>query len=146
MPIIGEGKNIRIEYSIPSEIDMKIPDYFYFAMAGELASIMGPDIFTVIPIYKLDDNDNEVLDENGNYIIEDEYYDLNSSTAGWYEAFKATCHKLDLPWLIDYHDKLEWYDSDVFDGIIEDRIIMFFIKKDTHNTNPYYIYLINKTN
>lgn len=144
MPIKGYGKDVKIEYTIPPEIDEKIPEYFYFAMAGELASILGPDVFEEICIYKMDDDFNNILDENGNYIIEEKYYDLDSGSAAWYEAFKATCKKLGLEQLISYHYSLEWYDSDVFDGIIEYRIIEKFIKRENHNANPYYKYLIDK--
>ena len=33
---------------------------------------------------------------------------------------------------LSYYDTLKWYDRDIFDGIIEDRIATRFIDKDNH--------------
>jgi hypothetical protein len=126
MPIDNKG---NLHYHIPEEIENRIPEYFYIAMAGELCSIFGWQIFE-----KQEDS----------YISEIEpYYDLASSTGGWYEAFKATCKKLDMNWLLEYYRTLAWYDSDMFDGVIENRIITNFIEKDD-NANSYYRYLCIK--
>ena len=116
-----------IEYDIPQDIKSRIPNYFYYAMAGELASVFGPQILQEI------ESDEE-----------DGYYDLASSTSGWHEAFKATCKKLDMMWLEDYWKTLEWYDADVFDGEIESEIINQFCKKnhDDDHANCYYKYLM----
>lgn len=54
MPIVANNGDISVEYSIPEEIDSKIPSYFYIAFAGELCSILGPIIFTK---YKMDPDD-----------------------------------------------------------------------------------------
>lgn len=105
MPIVGEGKNVSIEYEIPSEIESKIPPYFYHALAGELFSVFS----------------SEALQKDG-----EGFYGLPicfGGTAGWAEALKATCRKLDMTWLWDYYSTLEWYDSDLFDEKIEERII-----------------------
>lgn len=118
MPIIDDFA----KYTIPEEIDSRIPEYFYPAMAGELCSIYG----------------SEILQQIG------DYFDMDSSTRGWYEAFKMTCKKLNMDWLLDYWNSLEWYDSDIFDGIIEDRIIEKFINVKDQNCNVYYNYLVNK--
>ena len=120
MPII-DG---HVEYEIPPEIDERIPDYFYIAMAGELCSVFGIDIF--------------IKDEDDNYPL---FY--VSSTGGWYEALKATCKKLDMKWFLDYWVTLEWYDSDVLDGYIEDRIIEEFIDNRDSRPNCYYKYLVS---
>lgn len=120
MPIVDN----HVEYEIPPEIDEKIPEYFYLAMAGELCSIFGVDIF--------------VENEDGDYPIS-----YVSSTGGWYGALWATCEKLDLVWFREYWDALEWYDSDILDGIIEDRIIEKFIEsKKSDGPNIYYRHLI----
>ena len=124
MPIVGNGENVHVEYSIPEEIKKKIPEEFYYAMGGELCAIGGPKIFEK---------------------FEEDYYDLNSSTAGWVEAFKETCRKLDMKWLVDYWYTLEWYDSDIFDGEIEMEIIKRFCEKNMPSANPYYGYLIRKS-
>lgn len=127
MPIDNNG---NLSYHIPKEIEAKIPDYFYIAMAGELCSVFGYWIFEKV----IDPDDPK--DEG--------YYDLDSSTAGWYEVFKATCKKLGMDWLLEYYRTLEWYDSDIFDGIIENRIITNFIVAKDHHANSYYQYLCNK--
>lgn len=131
MPIVGHDKDVHVEYSIPTEIDLKIPSYFYIALAGELCSILGPQIFN-----KITDFDEDTEEEFS-------YYDFDSGTSGWYAAFKTTCKKLDLQWLLNYYDTLKWYDRDIFDGIIEDRIVTRFIDKDNH-CNEYYKYLMTK--
>ena len=145
MPLVGTGREVHIEYEIPKEIDEKIPEYFYYAFAGELASIMGPHVFEKVEFFEEDDSGEFVLDENGNLIVEDSYYDLDSTSGGWFEAFTETCRKLDMMWLADYHRNLEWYDSDVFDGILEDRIIQKYILSEDNHCNPYYKYLCEKS-
>lgn len=124
------NNNDSLSYRIPKEIEAKIPDYFYIAMAGELCSVFGYWLFDKI----VDPDDPK--DEG--------HYNLGSSTAGWYEAFKATCDKLNMSWLMDYYKTLECYDSDIFDGIIENRIITNFILTEGHHSNLYYQYLCNK--
>ena len=134
MPIVGEGDNVHIKYNIPDDINSRIPNYFYYAMAGELVSIFGPTILQLID-YSEDGEDYS-------------YYDLDSGCSGWFMAFNATCHKLDMTWLMDYRKTLEWYDGDIFDGIIEDRIIEQFCEKDhtQDHCNCYYKYLVNLGN
>ncbi len=113
------------KYSIPKEIKDKIPDYFYIAMAGELVSIFGIDVLDKYDCYEL-------------YAFE-----YHESTAGWVEAFKATCKKLSMNWLYDYWDKLEWYDSDWFDGEIGVGIANIMPMLGNH-ANSYYLYLIGQ--
>ena len=139
MPIII-GEHVYVEYKIPKEIDSRIPDYFYYAMAGELVSIFGPHILEKVDYPEYDDDGNQIP---GDPNVDASYYDLASGTGGWYEAFKMTCKKLDMMWLMDYYKTLEWYDSDIFDGIIENRIIENYIEKDHINdhANCYYKYL-----
>lgn len=127
MPIDNEG---NLHYHIPEEIENRIPEYFYIAMAGELCSIFGWQIFE-----KYEDPYHPEIEP---------FYDLGSSTSGWCEAFKATCKKLGMDWLLEYYRTLEWYDSDMFDGIIENCIITNFINIENEDDNPYYHYLCNK--
>ena len=47
-------------------------------------------------------------------------------------------------WLLEYWNTLEWYDSDIFDGIIEDRIIDKFIESEDSHCNAYYRFLVEK--
>ena len=141
MPIVGEGESVHIEYEIPKEIKEKIPDYFYYAMAGELVSVFGPYILQHPPAGYYDEENDEWVEDG-----EEDYYDLDTSTGGWCEAFYATCKKLDMQWLYDYWRTLAWYDSDIFDGEIEDEIIKRFCEKDhlADHANCYYKYLIEK--
>ena len=114
-------------------------------MAGELFSIFGPRLFEKIQWYDYDESGNEVPDSHDESL---DYYDLDSGTGGWYEALKATCRKLDMMWLVDYWNAMEYCDSDIFDGIIESRIIEKVIEaeqKAAHsNCNVYYKYLVER--
>ena len=118
-----------IRYTIPEEICSRIPDYFYAAFAGELFSVFGWEQAKWM-FYPEDRRD---------------YTDLDSSSAGWVEAFKATCRKLDMSWLIDYYNTLPWYDSDVFDGIIEAEIGKRFMKGSGEQSNAYYRFLTEQS-
>lgn len=141
MPIIEKEGSVFVEYTIPEEIDNKIPQYFYYAMAGELCSIFGPEIFQKITDVEYDDAGNRIPPKDD---VDHSYYYLDSSSGGWYEALRMTCKKLDMEWLLNYLDSLEWYDSDIFDGIIEARIIEYFIEAEDYNCNVYYQYLISR--
>lgn len=106
-----------------------IPDYFYAAMAGELFSIYGWE------------RSKEL------FYPEEESGDLLSGSEGWYRAFVAACKKVDLEWLAEYRDSLEWYDADRFDGMIEAEIYKGFMKKDKASimaSNYYYRYLVGR--
>ena len=123
--------NESLGYKIPLEIKQKIPKYFYYAMGGELVSIFGTEV--LIP--------EDVNDEINEYTVYG--IDFVISTSGWHEAFKATCKKLDLQWLLDYHKTLEWYDSDLFDDEIAQEIIKYFSSEPKSKVNSYYLYLSN---
>ena len=127
MPIVGNRNSARIEYQIPDEVKSRIPQHFYSALAGELCSVFGCMIFG--------------KDASGVYGIA-----YISSTAGWMEALKMTCEKLDMAWLLDYYNSLPWYDSDMFDGEIEYKIISEFIEVDQkpESVNAYYEFLLQR--
>lgn len=113
------------EYTIPDEIKSAIPPYFPIAFAGELCSIFGPTILA--------------KDEDGVYGLS-----YASGTAGWAEAFNATCRKLSLTWLLDYYCGLAWYDSDLFDSELEDKIVYEFLENEAgQNNNAYYLHLLD---
>ena len=118
-------------YKIPKEIEDRIPAYFYFGMAGELVAIYGTQILEL--------RHEEEGDEG--------YYYLDTSTYGWYEAFRATCRKLDMWWLVEYYDTLDWYDGDLFDAEIEDEIIERICQKERISEHPncYYKYLCERS-
>ena len=120
-------KKTKTVYRIPEDIKSRIPDYFYFAMAGELFSSFG--CCNSIQMF------TEISDFNG-------LHDLNATTHGWYVSFMMTCKKLDMMWLLDYYKSLDWSDSDIFDSEIENEIEFRFIygKKNDH-ANCYYKYL-----
>lgn len=120
MPMINGD---YVEYEIPTEIDKKIPSYFYAALAGELFSVYGIEYF--------------IKDEDGDYLFE-----YSSATFGFYEALQATCRKLDLEWFYEYWRSLPWYDFDMLGDIILDRIKKRFIEKKQETPNDYYKHLI----
>ena len=125
MPIVGNGQDVHIEYNIPDEIKSRIPQYFYSAFAGELCSVFGCTVFE--------------KNEPGFYSLV-----YISGTAGWSEALKMTCRKLDVEWLFDYYDSLPWYDSDMFGGEIEDMVISECIETDEKpkSAEAYYGFLL----
>ena len=120
-------------------IEEKIPDYFYPAFAGELCSIFGVSIFR-----KLSTID---YDEDGSAITNwaNSYYDLHTYSSGWFRALEITCKKLEMEWLIDYWVGLEWYDSDIFNELLEDKVVTNFINKAYKSCidNPYFNYLLD---
>lgn len=111
-------------YEIPTDIDSRIPEAFYYALAGKLFAVFGPELFN--------DHDGK-------------YYDLQSGTAGWYEAFAAACRELNIDWLQDYSARLDWFNTDLFDGAIEERVIDKVIK-NFEPANSYYQHLIDERN
>jgi hypothetical protein len=114
-----------MNYKIPDDILAKIPEYFWPAVAGELVSVYSPSVF--------------VKDEDGlcgmDFII---------GTSGWHVVLKATCRKLDMDWLYEYYCKLEWYDSDWFDGEMFDLIKNNFVDAEVEHANSYYKWLVEK--
>lgn len=111
------------EYKIPEEIISKIPLYFWPAFAGELVSVFGLSIFE--------------KQETGCYSL-----NYVSSTIGWNVALRTTCNKLDMNWLFNYYDKLEWWQSDMFDGEFETLLIKKFVEGEDKPEAAYYEWLI----
>ena len=120
-----------LDYKIPEDIKEKIPEYFYYAMGGELVSIFGTEV--LIP--------EDANDEINKYTVYG--IDFVTSTSGWYEAFKATCKKLNLQWLLDYNKTLDWEKGDLFDDEIAQEIIKYFSSEPKSKVNSYYLYLSN---
>lgn len=116
-----------MEYKVPEEVLMKIPSHFWPAFAGELISTFGLMIF----------EKEEGTDLYALYYV--------SSTNGWSAALRITCNKLDMKWLFDYYDKLEWWQSDMFDGEIEDKLISIFVEAKGSPWNDYYQWLIRSS-
>jgi hypothetical protein len=116
-----------VDYEIPEDILSKIPEYFWAAFAGELVSVFGLGIF-----------------EKGEYTNRNLCY--VTGTGGWNAALKYTCRKLEIDWLYDYYDNLQWYESDTFDSDILDILVSEF-DDDTsgHQTRfSYYTWLIKE--
>lgn len=96
-----------LSYKIPEDILSKIPEYFWAALAGEVVSVFGLSAFEKVDgLYNL-------------YFL--------TGTGGWNAALKMTCRKLDMKWLYEYYNKLQWWESDKFDGEFEDLIISKFV-------------------
>lgn len=121
-------------YEIPYEIKSKIPEHFYYALWGELVSIFGPDI--MIPEYYEMPEDQAHGDPKPFYPLA---YD--TSTSGWNQALFATCAKLDLMEVYNYYGSLEWFDSDRFDGEIEEELYKH-MPGVGEPSNAYYRYLL----
>ena len=117
-------------YEIPKEIKDQIPDHFYYALWGELVGVFGPSVIEI---------ENYYQSEDGKAFAP--LYGLSycTSTTGWDVALWATCQKLDLMPVFEYYDKLPWYDSDRFDGEIEEEMVKHMPGRK--NANPYYQYL-----
>ena len=113
-----------MDYKIPEDILSKIPKHFWPAFAGELISTFGLMIF----------EKEEGTDLYALYYV--------SSTSGWNAALRMTCKKLEMKWLFDYYDKLEWWQSDMFDGEFEDMLIKNFVEAEDLPASTYYAWLI----
>lgn len=113
-----------MEYKIPEEILSKIPQHFWPAFAGELISTFGLMIF----------EKEEGTDLYALYYV--------SSTSGWNAALRVTCKKLEMKWLFDYYNGLEWWQSDMFDGEFEDLLIKNFVEAEDLPAATYYAWLI----
>ena len=113
-------ENIINYEQIDSLID-SIPEPFYYGLLGELVSIFGPTILS--PIDK-------------------SYYDFNSGTAGWFEAMRMTCKKLHIEWIFEKYQEMPWYDSDVLDGRIEEKLSALMGNEGWRHGNSYYKFIM----
>lgn len=113
------------DYTIPEEIDAKIPDYFYPALAGELYSIFGyHDLEQVIETYE--DGTDDAWP-----VAETDYFPA---------AFAMACKKTDMIWLLKYWScELTFFEAVDFGEIICKRIIDDF-STDRVATKSYYEY------
>ena len=92
---------------------------------GELTGIFGRGIFEEDECY-------------GGIIV------YHSGTNGWNLALKTTCDKLDMDWLYIYYDHLSWWESDMFDGELENLFVSKFIENESDFTHAYYSWLFSK--
>ena len=65
----------------------------------------------------------------------------NEEWERWEKALNSTCKSLDMMWLIKYYEELPWYDSDLFDGEIEEELYKHIPGRK--NPNPYFLYLLH---
>ena len=98
-----------------------IPETFYYGLLGELVSVFGPTILSP---------------------IDETYYDFNGGTGGWFEAMRMTCRKLDMKWILEKYHEMPWYDSDTFDGRVEEKL-SDLMKNFNSRANPYYKKIIS---
>lgn len=102
MPIVGEGNDIHIEYTMPKHIKELITDDFLKEFRNQL--------FRMHDYYSLDS-------------FADEGIPMNTSTTGWFAAFGKACLLTNKEQLLDYWRTLPWYDSDIFDGELADMLV-----------------------
>lgn len=98
MPI---NKNGAIGYNMPDNIRAMITKDFTTQFIKELHMIFGVGV---------DDTDMD-------------YFVYQGGTSGWAVAFDTACEKLKLDELCRYYHSLAWYDSDIFDGELEDILV-----------------------
>lgn len=55
--------------------------------------------------------------------LDDYVANVQGGTGGWYTALKNTCFELKKLEILGYWEKLEWYDSDYFDGELADMML-----------------------
>ncbi len=102
MPIVGEGRDVHIEYDIPEKYKEMITIDFLREFRNQL--------FKMHDYYSLE-------------VFADQGIPINTSTTGWYAAFGKTCLLQKKEELLDYWHTLEWFDSDIFDGIVADMMV-----------------------
>ena len=56
-------------------------------------------------------------------LFADEGIPINTSTTGWYASFGKACLLTNNEELLDYYDKLEWEDSDIFDDELANMMV-----------------------
>lgn len=102
MPIVKDGDDVCIKYTIPNDIKNLITDDFLREFRNQL--------FRIHEYYSL-----ETFAEYG--------IPMNTSTSGWFAALGKACLLTHKEELLDYWRSLPWYDSDVFDGELADMLI-----------------------
>lgn len=102
MPIVGEGNDVHVEYTIPEHIRNLVTDDFLKEFRNQL--------FRIHDYYSLD-------------LYADHGILMNTSTAGWFAAFGKACLVTHKEEILDYWRTLPWYDSDIFDGELADMLV-----------------------
>ena len=102
MPIVGEGNDVHIEYTIPKDIKDLITYDFLKEFRNQL--------FRIHEHYSL-----ETFADFG--------IPINTSTGGWYAALGKACLLTNKEKVFNYWRTLPWYDSDIFDGELAEMLI-----------------------
>lgn len=102
MPIVGEGNDVHVEYTMPENIKNLITDDFLKEFRNQL--------FRIHEHYSL-----ETFADFG--------IPMNTSTGGWFAAFGKACLLTHKEELLNYWRTLSWYDSDIFDGELANMLI-----------------------
>lgn len=102
MPIVGEGNDVHVAYTIPEHIRNLVTDDFLKEFRNQL--------FRIHDYYSLD-------------LYADRGIPMNTSTIGWFAAFGKACLVTHKEEILDYWRTLPWYDSDIFDGELADMLV-----------------------
>ena len=102
MPIVREGNDVHVEYTMQESIK----DLITYDFLKEFRN----QIFRIHEYYSLD-------------TFADFGIPMNTSTAGWFAAFGKACLLTNKENLFDYWRGLPWYDSDIFDGELAEMLI-----------------------
>ena len=109
-----------------------IPTYFYQCLFGELIKIWGINLVT--PYYIGDTYEKQI----------DEHIAMITGTGGWNVAFKSACEQCDMMDVNEYYKKLDWIESDIFDGIIADNMVKILFSENVGH--DWYHYRLRKEN
>lgn len=103
MPIVSDEKgSVHIEYDMPKEIRALIDRDFLIEFRNQL--------YRIFDYWALDSFDEEGIS-------------MNTSTAGWAAALGKACINTHKEAIYAYWKKLDWYDSDIFDGYLADILL-----------------------
>ena len=95
------------EYKIPQEIKTKLTKGFAIDFLNKLNVIF--DLMQPLSL---------------------EYLVYFEGTVGWVDAFKCACQKYNIEDVFAYYDKLEWYDSDLFDDEFGSLLVDYGLIKE----------------
>lgn len=96
-------QNNSLEYIMPDEIKAMLTKDFCKAFLKELHLIFGVSM---------------------SYFDMD-YYVYQGGTSGWGIAFATACRKTHNDELYQHYERLDWYLSDQFDGMLEDMLVAY---------------------
>ena len=138
-------KEMRDNHRFTDEVERLIPDYFYPAFAGELISVFGWKwAQTAFSAWSPDYDEESDIAES--LLTPEDYsepiYDLDSNSSGWAAALVSTFKRLKMIEIANLYLSFEWFEADLFNDIIEDRIVDRFINNGQYD-NSYYGHIIN---